>query len=201
MTPFQQLPHSVSPKDPDARLPVSGDDASDGLLMFVVFTAAVLISTAAVVLIALLGEWWVLGYGFAIHVIMTAIVVLTIVQVMAGRHRSIADRDALPSTSVSARRSPAGPRQDQAGARTAIGSTTGSPATAHGLRMHQRAAQGDPEPIQPTMPRVRREEGELADGRGADPVKQRELAGGPDPTLRHHRLAATRVGWQNVRWS
>lgn len=43
-------------------------------------------------LIAVVGTWWVLGFGFAIHVIMTAVVVLTIVHVIAGRRR-IADRD------------------------------------------------------------------------------------------------------------
>jgi hypothetical protein len=96
--------------------------------MFFVFTAAVLTSTAAVVLIALLGEWWVLGFGFAIHVIMTAIVVLSIVQVMAGRHRSIADRNAPRSASLSPHSSPAS--SHQSGTRAMIGSATGSPAPA-----------------------------------------------------------------------
>jgi hypothetical protein len=96
--------------------------------MFVVFVAAVLTSTAAVVLIALLGEWWVLGFGFAIHVIMTAFVVLTIVQVMAGSHRSIAGRDGPSGTSSPSRRSPAS--SHQAGARTVTASTAGSPARA-----------------------------------------------------------------------
>jgi len=44
--------------------------------MFVVFIVAVLTSTAAVVLIALLHEWWVVGFAFAIHVIVTAIVAI-----------------------------------------------------------------------------------------------------------------------------
>ena len=107
MTPFQQPTHRVTPDHPSTRLSVPNDDDGDGLLMFLVFTTAVLTSTAAVVLIALLGEWWVFGFGLAIHAIMTAIVVLTIAQVMAGRHRSIADRDALPSTSMRPRSSPA----------------------------------------------------------------------------------------------
>jgi hypothetical protein len=94
--------------------------------MFVVFTVAVLTSTAAVVLIALLGEWWVLGFGFAIHVIMTAVVVLTIVQVMAGSPRSIADRYGLAGTS--SRSSPASSHQAAAG--TVPASTAGSPASA-----------------------------------------------------------------------
>src|SRR5437763_1123284 len=115
MTPFQQSSRRATPDRPNTRLPVSSDDDGDGLLMFLVFIVAVLTSTAAVVLIALLGEWWVFGFGLAIHVVMTAIVVLTIVQVMAGRHRSTADRDALPSTRLSPRSSPASSRQ--AGAR------------------------------------------------------------------------------------
>jgi membrane protein implicated in regulation of membrane protease activity len=53
----------------------------------------VLTSTGAVALIALAGTWWVLGLGFAIHAVMTALVVLTIVHAMAGRVRSTAERD------------------------------------------------------------------------------------------------------------
>jgi uncharacterized membrane protein len=61
--------------------------------MFFVFTVAVLVSTGAVVLIALVGAWWILGFGFAVHVIMTAVVLLTIAHVMAGRERVRAERD------------------------------------------------------------------------------------------------------------
>jgi hypothetical protein len=94
MTPFQQSPHSVSPEVPNVRLPGSSDDTGDGRVLFVVFIVAVLTSTGAVVLIALLDEWWVLGFGFASHVIVTAIVVFTIAQAMGGRHRSNVDRGA-----------------------------------------------------------------------------------------------------------
>ncbi|HJS96981.1 MAG TPA: hypothetical protein VJ741_22120 [Solirubrobacteraceae bacterium] len=128
MTPFQQSPHRVTPDPADPRRPASGDDDGDGLLLFLVFIVAALTSTAAVVLIALLGEWWVFGLAFSIHVIMTAIVVLTIAQVMAGRHRSLADRDALPVRSLSPRSTPATSRQ--AAARTTIAATAGSPAVA-----------------------------------------------------------------------
>ena len=130
MTSFRHSPRGFSPGAPEARLQGSGDNAGDGLLMFVVFTVAVLTSTAAVVLIALLGEWWVLGFGFAIHVIMTAFVLLTIVQVMAGPHRSIAGRDGRFRTSLSSRGSPASCHQ--AAARTVTASTAGSPASALG---------------------------------------------------------------------
>jgi hypothetical protein len=175
MTPFQQSPHRVTPDRPNTRLPASGDDDGDGLLMFLVFIVAVAISTAAVVLIALLGEWWVFGFGLAIHVIMTAIVVLTIVRVMAGRHRSIADHDALPITSLSPRSSPAS--SHQAGARTTIASTAGSSATALQLRTHHLATQGDGGSNQPTMARARREQEELAEGRSSGAGKHREPRG------------------------
>jgi membrane protein implicated in regulation of membrane protease activity len=128
MTSFRQSPPGSAPDAPKARLPGSGDDAGDGLLMFVVFIMAVLTSTAAVVLIALLGEWWVLGFGFAIHVIMTAFVVLTIVQVMAGPRRSVTGRDGPSGTSLTSRRSPASSHQAGVGSVTAA--TARSPAKA-----------------------------------------------------------------------
>ena len=72
---------------PKTAPPRPADDTGDGLLMFVVFTAAVLTSTGAVVLIALVGAWWTRGFGFAAHVIVTAVVLLTITHVMAERDR------------------------------------------------------------------------------------------------------------------
>lgn len=74
---------TATPRDP--RVNPLFDDSRDGLAMFVIFTAAVLIVTSAVALIALVGGWWILGVAFAIHVLMTAIVVATIVSVMDGR--------------------------------------------------------------------------------------------------------------------
>jgi hypothetical protein len=128
MTPFQQSGHRVTPDPANTRLPASGDDDGDGLLLFLVFIVGALTSTAGVVLIALLGEWWVFGFGLAVHAIMTAIVVLTIVQVMTGRHRSIAHRHPLPGRSLSSRSTPAS--SHQAAARTTIAATAGSPAIA-----------------------------------------------------------------------
>jgi hypothetical protein len=81
------------PKASPRRL---GDDAGDGLLMFVVFTVAVLISTGAVVLIAVVGAWWMLGFGFAVHMFVTAVVLLTLAHVMAGRERVRAEHDRPP---------------------------------------------------------------------------------------------------------
>jgi hypothetical protein len=77
------------------------DDAGGGLLMLFVFVTAVLTSTGAVALIALAGTWWMLGVGFAIHVAMTAAVVLTIVYVMASHRRSSASRARLPGAASS----------------------------------------------------------------------------------------------------
>ena len=87
---------------PHKRAPGPADDSGDGLVTFVVFTAAVLIVTGAVALLALLGGWWMLGLAFAVHVGMTAVVVLTILHVMDGRARAIADRDR-PSPSADRR--------------------------------------------------------------------------------------------------
>ena len=64
---------------------VALDDSGAGLVMFVIFTSAVLIVTGAVVLVAFVGGWWIVGAAFAIHVLMTTGVVATIVSVMNGR--------------------------------------------------------------------------------------------------------------------
>lgn len=61
------------------------DDSGAGLAMFVIFTTGVLIVTGAVAIVAIVNTWWVLGVAFAIHVIMTTVVVATIVFVMNGR--------------------------------------------------------------------------------------------------------------------
>jgi hypothetical protein len=83
----------MSSPDLNTRPAGPAGDTGGGLVLFLVFTAALLGSTGAVVLIALVGTWWMLGFGFAIHVAMTAMVVLTILHVMAGRARAISDRD------------------------------------------------------------------------------------------------------------
>lgn len=175
MTPFQQPTDTITPDQPNPRPPVPNDDDADGTLMFLVFITAVLTSTAAVVLMALLGEWWVFGFALAIHAIMTIIVVLTIAQVMTGGHRSIAGRDALRSTRLPPRRSPA--RSHQAGAPITIASTEGSPATGRELRTHDVAPQDDGGSNQPTMAGARREQDDLAGGRSAGAGKHREPRG------------------------
>ncbi|HEX8977308.1 MAG TPA: hypothetical protein VF781_12400 [Solirubrobacteraceae bacterium] len=65
--------------------PVALDDSGGGLAMFVIFTTAVLLVTGTVVLVALVGGWWIVGAAVAIHVLMTALVIATIVTVMNGR--------------------------------------------------------------------------------------------------------------------
>ena len=61
------------------------DDSGSGLTMFLIFTAAVLIITGAVALMALVGTWWTLGVAFATHIVMTIIVMGTIWTVMKDR--------------------------------------------------------------------------------------------------------------------
>jgi hypothetical protein len=46
---------------PESRSVILTDDSSDGLTMFFVFTAAVLIATGAVALLAVIGTWWMLA--------------------------------------------------------------------------------------------------------------------------------------------
>jgi hypothetical protein len=137
--------------------------------MFVGFIVAVLTSTAAVVLIALLDEWWVVGFGFAIHVMVTAIVVLTIVHAMGGSHRSIAQRNALTSSSGSARSSRAGSER----AAPAIPASVVLRATAPERRTHQLAAQRDAG--QPTMASARRDQASPLESDGSRRMAGRVL--------------------------
>lgn len=54
--------------------PVPADDSGQGLGLFVLFIAAVLVVTSAVGFLALLTAWWVLGVVFGLHVLATVIV-------------------------------------------------------------------------------------------------------------------------------
>lgn len=76
----------------NSQTSVALDDSGAGLAMFVIFTAAVLIVTGAVALVALVDTWWILGVAFAIHVLMTIVVMATIVSVMNGRANAESDR-------------------------------------------------------------------------------------------------------------
>lgn len=78
------------------------DDSRGGLAMFLIFTAAVLIVTGAVAIVALVGSWWILGVAFAVHVLMTAVVIATIWAVMSGR-AAVATDSATPDTADSGR--------------------------------------------------------------------------------------------------
>ena len=71
---------------------VALDDGGAGVAMLVIFTTAVLIVTGAVAIVALVDAWWILGVAFAIHVLMTTVVMATIVSVMNGRASADADR-------------------------------------------------------------------------------------------------------------
>lgn len=69
----------------NSQASVALDDSGAGLAMIVIFTTAVLIVTGGIVLVALVGGWWIVGVAFAIHVLMTTAVVATIVSVLNGR--------------------------------------------------------------------------------------------------------------------
>lgn len=65
------------------------DDRGTGLAMFVIFTAACLIVTGAVAMLALINTWWVLGLAFGIHVIMTACVGFAVFNALSDHSRAI----------------------------------------------------------------------------------------------------------------
>ena len=68
------------------------DDSRGGLAMFLIFTATVLSVTGTVALLAFVAAWWMLGVAFAIHVLMTTLVVVTIARVMDGRATTAIER-------------------------------------------------------------------------------------------------------------
>ncbi len=59
------------------------DDSGYGLVMFAVFSAAVLFVTGAVALLALFGSWWMLGAAFAVHAATTAVVTYVVIHAMS----------------------------------------------------------------------------------------------------------------------
>jgi hypothetical protein len=87
---------AITSQGPHAQSSAAADDSGAGLAMFLIFTAAVLIVTGAVAVVALVGTWWMLGVAFAVDLAMTTIVVLTIVAVMAGRDSVIVRRGRTP---------------------------------------------------------------------------------------------------------
>jgi hypothetical protein len=80
----------------------STDDSGCGLVRFVVFSAAVLLVTGAVALLAVVGSWWILGAAFAVHVGVTAVVTFAVVHAMGGRSVAIPESgdQAVPSPRV-----------------------------------------------------------------------------------------------------
>jgi membrane protein implicated in regulation of membrane protease activity len=99
---------AMSEPDHHHQASVTLDDSGAGLAMFAIFTTAVLIVTGAVVLVALVGGWWILAVAFAIHALMTTVVLVTIISVMNGRpgpgsHRAPAEtfrRETRPTTPI-----------------------------------------------------------------------------------------------------
>jgi membrane protein implicated in regulation of membrane protease activity len=68
------------------------DDSGYGLAMFVIFSAAALIVTGAVALLALVSSWWMLGVAFAVHVGMTSVVTYAVLRAIDGRAVAVSDR-------------------------------------------------------------------------------------------------------------
>jgi fatty acid desaturase len=83
---------------PERRSATLTDDSSAGLTMLFVFTAAALIATGAVALLAVIGTWWMLAAAFAVYVAMTGVVVLAISHAMGGAQplNSVSKRTPLP---------------------------------------------------------------------------------------------------------
>lgn len=77
------------------------DDTGLGLVMFLIFTAAVLIVTGAVALLALVNSWWVLGVAFAVYIAMTTVVMLTVVHALSSRTRPMPERQRLSDMTLS----------------------------------------------------------------------------------------------------
>ena len=92
--------------------PATGDDSGQGLGLFVTFTVAVLVVTAAVGFLALLTSWWVLGVVFGFHVLVAAIVGTAVFSVLSTSDPTL-EGDDLVQFGVAA--SAEGPIQSRAG--------------------------------------------------------------------------------------
>ena len=80
--------------DPRETTSEGSDDSGYGLVMFVIFSAAVLFVTGTVALLALVGSWWMLGAAFAVHAGTTAVVTFVVIHAMSGPPVAIPRRDA-----------------------------------------------------------------------------------------------------------
>ncbi len=86
----------------------SDDDRGMGLALFLIFSGACLIVTGAVAMIALIDTWWVLGFAFGVHVLMTAAVGLAVFSALSRRAEASRDADREPA-SMTARVQPPSP--------------------------------------------------------------------------------------------
>ena len=68
----------------ETRTPVRNDDSGLGLGLFATLTAACLIVTGAVAMLSLIDAWWVLGFAFGVHLLMTAAVALAVFSALSG---------------------------------------------------------------------------------------------------------------------
>ena len=67
----------------------SGDSASGSRIvaLMVLFTVAIGFDVAAIAGLAAVGGWWMLAMAFGVHLIASAIVLLEVADVIAGRMR------------------------------------------------------------------------------------------------------------------
>lgn len=79
---FSSVPATVAEAVP-ARSSALADDSASGRALFLLFVTAVLVVTAGVALLALLGSWWALGFVFGLHVLATFVVGAAIFTVMS----------------------------------------------------------------------------------------------------------------------
>jgi len=93
---------AASPNDEPPDTLDDPDDRGYGTLMFFVFTAAVLVVTCAVCVLAVVGSWWMLGLAVGVHVGLTA----AVTRVVLGAFGPDGDRypDLAPPNVVAAKR-------------------------------------------------------------------------------------------------
>lgn len=76
------------------------DDSGYGAVMFFVFSAAVLLVSLTVCVLALVRSWWVLGGVVSVHLIVTAIVMWVVYHAFELSAESDTDTDELPAETV-----------------------------------------------------------------------------------------------------
>jgi hypothetical protein len=74
----------MNDKPTNTRTVSIDDDRGLGLALFMVFIVACLLVIDAVALLALVPAWWVLGFAFGVHALMTAAFTLAVFNALSG---------------------------------------------------------------------------------------------------------------------